>query len=754
MKAACTVLTTILVLGVAPAYAATITVGPTGRDYTNLQTAINAAACGDVLELDEGVTFTASPFTGPAKSCADGVYVTIQSRVSDASFPATGVRVTSADDANMPIISSGGSGEPAFRVLNGAGSGHYRFKHVKFLGVVGSSTNALLAIGYGDSNQKFEAEVPRYIDVAQSRFVGHPTAGHKRGIEANGNYIFVRDSDFDDIHAVGIDNQCIGLWNAHGPLYVTNNRLECAGINFMAGGADPWVRLRMNVTGTPTTTSADVTLSDTTHDLGELNVGDLVAIAVSGGTRYTTITSAPSSGDSGTITFTAIDSAPTVGNNNIRWDEVLDGLEFKYNLVEKDPEWEDGLLDGPSDLSLSQIAGSGRSGTQCYAIASTAPGAGYGGAEIHSALGNNPCITLSGSGNVRLTFTPDALATKITIWRGTTAGTYTQFCDFSPTYIPNTSPWEDDGTCEGAAWQTFGTPPGASELQEKNLFELKSAINVLVEGNVFRNHWSSTAAPNGKAWWLKCVNQDDGGWDTCRMSGYYTFINNRIENVYGWFLIVGQERYNGAPYPPPMAGAADGTVTISNNLVCESAGHYAFTVTRNVGGTFNMEHNTVDHASSGGAELSEAAQLASPVGTDTVNTWNFRSNKGPNHGSNGYRTSVATGTGAVNAVADTVNFTTNSIADAPNIYPATTLRPTMTNWRADFDSYTGACTDAWTIAAASDEHNAGHDGTDIGVNMTTLNAATDGVVAGAPTADDDESVSPCLPCRFRFKGLD
>lgn len=717
--------------------AATITVGPAGRDYTNLQTAINAAACGDTLELDEAVEYSAFTFTIPDKDCSPSSLLTITSRVPDIMFPPDGVRIANGDttyDSQMPVLKSLGANAETVRVA--MSGGHVRFRHILFQGVVGASTNALLAIGYGDSNQQFESEEPVEVWVEQCRFVGHPTAGQKRGIELNGNDVTIVDSDFDDFHTVGVDGQCIGGWNAKGNWTIHNNRLECATENFMIGGDDPWVHVHMTATGSPTTTSADVDIFSAGHNLSELQIGDLIAIAVSGGTEYTLITGITGTGDTGTLTFDAIGSTPSVPGW-IAWDEAPVNISFKYNLVTKDPGWVDGILDGPTDVSATQVAGSGRSGTHCYSI-NPYTANGYGGAEIYGKVGNEDCITLSGSGNVSLTFTEHPHAEGITVWRGSAPGVYTHFCN-----VVSGSPWEDTGD-GGCSWGEWPTPPTeGTPVWVKNNFEIKTGGNILVEGNIFENHWAMAAAPNGKVWWLKHANQSGGAPGGGRW-GYLRMRNNLVRNVYGWFLLVSQEAYPD-PYPPPMKGE----VTISNNLVCETSGHWAFTVFRNIGGTFSMEHNTVDHYSSGGAELSEAGSLGG--GTDTVNTWNFRSNKGPNHGSFGYRTGTDTGTAAIAVVADTVNFLYNSIADAPNIYPATTLRPNSATWQADFTSYDGTCAGTnWALAGGSDEKNAGHDGADIGVDYAALLAAIDGVEEGDPTADDETPGIP-LPFRKRFR---
>src|SRR5579884_336937 len=82
-------------LASAVASAATFSV----HDVTNLQSSINAAAPGDTIILDAGVTYVTN-ITLPNKP--GGQFITIQSSAVD-HFP-TGIRVSPADTAFMPKL--------------------------------------------------------------------------------------------------------------------------------------------------------------------------------------------------------------------------------------------------------------------------------------------------------------------------------------------------------------------------------------------------------------------------------------------------------------------------------------------------------------------------------------------------------------------------------------------------------------------------------------------------------------------------
>ncbi len=74
----------------------------------NFQTALNAAQCGDVIELQAGATFTGH-FTVPAKNCDANHWIIIRTSAPDSALPAEGHRVTPcyAGVASLP-------GRPAY----------------------------------------------------------------------------------------------------------------------------------------------------------------------------------------------------------------------------------------------------------------------------------------------------------------------------------------------------------------------------------------------------------------------------------------------------------------------------------------------------------------------------------------------------------------------------------------------------------------------------------------------------------------
>lgn len=94
-----------------------------------------------------------------------------------------------------------------------------------------------------------------------------------------------------------------------------------------------------------------------------------------------------------------------------------------------------------------------------------------------------------------------------------------------PEYSPSDIEIRGNHFFKPAAWFT------GRRWSVKNLFELKNATRVLVEGNYFENSWED--AQNGYAVLMKSENQD-GGCPYCETS-HVTFRFNRIDNVTAGF---------------------------------------------------------------------------------------------------------------------------------------------------------------------------------------------------------------------------
>lgn len=194
----------------------------------NLQSAIDRARPGDVIELEAGKTYQ-GPIKLPAKT--GDSFITIQS--SRASELPADKRVGPQQAALFAKLQS--NGEPVIKTT--PGSHHYRFTGLE-ISTAKPDVKAYELISIGDSRQS-AADVPHDIVIDRSWIHGFETQEVQRGISLNGSEITVSNSYINEIHGRGYDTQAICGWNGPGPFHIVNNFLEAAGENILFGGADP-----------------------------------------------------------------------------------------------------------------------------------------------------------------------------------------------------------------------------------------------------------------------------------------------------------------------------------------------------------------------------------------------------------------------------------------------------------------------------------------------------------------------------------
>jgi len=221
----------------------------------SLQTALNAAHCGDTIALQAGTTFSGS-FTLPAKACDDQHWITIRT-TAYSSLPPEGTRVTPchAGVSSLP-------GRPALhcsstqRVLakiifpyswdNGSGpvglapgANHYRLIGLEITRAARTVSMTALVIlrSSGTAN---------HIVIDRSWLHGTAQDETATGVSLSGTTHFgIVDSFFTDFHCVSLTGHCtdahaIGGGNgssAGGPYKIVNNFLEGAAQVILFGGS-------------------------------------------------------------------------------------------------------------------------------------------------------------------------------------------------------------------------------------------------------------------------------------------------------------------------------------------------------------------------------------------------------------------------------------------------------------------------------------------------------------------------------------
>jgi hypothetical protein len=216
-------------------------VGNSGNSTTNatdFQNAINAATCGDTIQLVAGTTYSGN-FTIPATSCSG--WIEIQSNMLD-SLPLPGNRVGPSNAANMAKVSTPNT-SPALLFL--PGSNHWRLMGLE---ITNSSTSTattvfnLVLSGYradASTPNASQAVNPASIIFDRNYIHGFSGANVTRGIGMDGVSMAVVDSYCDEIHNNGSDAQCFYAFQGAGPYLIQNNFIQAAGENVMFGGTDP-----------------------------------------------------------------------------------------------------------------------------------------------------------------------------------------------------------------------------------------------------------------------------------------------------------------------------------------------------------------------------------------------------------------------------------------------------------------------------------------------------------------------------------
>jgi hypothetical protein len=199
----------------------------------NLQTALDTATPGDVIELPAGATFIGN-FVLPQKNGTN--YITIRTAPSEA-LPNANERVGPEYSGRLARIQSA-TGLPALRTAPGA---HHWALVLLELGPNQGGAGEILALGDGSFSQSSLERVPHDLIVDRCYIHGDTDRGQKRGIALNSASTTVTGSYISDIKGAGQDTQAIAGWNGPGPFLIDNNYLEASGENFMLGGATPGI---------------------------------------------------------------------------------------------------------------------------------------------------------------------------------------------------------------------------------------------------------------------------------------------------------------------------------------------------------------------------------------------------------------------------------------------------------------------------------------------------------------------------------
>jgi hypothetical protein len=195
-----------------------------------LQSALDSAKPGDVIDLPAGTTFSGN-FVLPRKTGTR--YITIRT-VPSRGLPDVTGRIGPEHSQKLARIQSPNE-SPALRTAPGAH--HWRLSLLEFGPNAGGVGDIIV---FGDGSGTSDA-TPQELVVDRCYIHGDPERGQKRGIALNSASTTVTGSYIADIKSASQDAQAIAGWNGPGPFLIENNYLEASGENFMLGGALPGI---------------------------------------------------------------------------------------------------------------------------------------------------------------------------------------------------------------------------------------------------------------------------------------------------------------------------------------------------------------------------------------------------------------------------------------------------------------------------------------------------------------------------------
>jgi hypothetical protein len=229
----------------------------------DLQAALNAAQCGDTIQLQGGATFTGI-FKFPARNCDNNHWIIVRTGSPDTALPAEGQRLTPcyAGVASLPgrpqytcnnpqnvlakLVDSGLIGPVIFQT----GANHYRLIGLELTRPTGTrGAVTLISVAPGGTAS--------YIVLDRSWVHGTTQDESQYGFKLSGtNNVAVVDSYFSDFHCTAISGSCTEAHAVHGgsgnyqdgTYKIEDNFLEASGQAILFGGA------------AATTTPTDITI--------------------------------------------------------------------------------------------------------------------------------------------------------------------------------------------------------------------------------------------------------------------------------------------------------------------------------------------------------------------------------------------------------------------------------------------------------------------------------------------------------------
>jgi hypothetical protein len=283
----------------------------------------------------------------------------------------------------------------------------------------------------------------------------------------------------------------------------------------------------------------------------------------------------------------------------------------------------------------------------------------------------------------------------------------------------------------------------------KNLVEFKNAQDVLVDGNIIEHNW----AAGQQGYSILFTPRGESGLAPWSVVQNITIQNNIIRHVAAVFNVLGYD----------TAGPTQQTnnIVIKNNLIYDVStayaepGHHANGWLMIISGgsrDITFDHNTVDN---NGDDTISFYPLTSPAIT-TASGVVITNNLLRDNAYGIFGDGSSPGNAALAEYAPDAIVARNTIGGASSSrYPANNLYPTVAQWLADF---IGAASGDYQLLSGSESKGAATDGTDTGVNFTTLNSAQSGTSSsdggGSASSTPYTGTRIALPGRLEAENYD
>jgi PKD repeat protein len=396
---------------------------------------------------------------------------------------------------------------------------------------------------------------------------------------------------------------------------------------------------------------------------------------------------------------------------------VADGITFRRNHLSRPMSWRSPILATPTGLAAGVLPG-GTLAAGVYGYRVVARGTVAQDVMVRSTASIEVTATAASGGSaVRVRWQPVIGAAEYRVYGRQPGGAVMSWTVSVPEFVDTGAPGTTDAvpSTAGTAWTV------------KNVFELKSARNVVVEDNVLENHWKD--AQPGYA--IVLTPRNSNGTCTWCVVERVRFEYNLVRNVAAGINLLGYD----APTTPTRQ---TNNIVIRNNLFAglrtSLGGNAWFLLIGEGPRDVVVDHNTIDGIGS--------AVVYTYGGTSSAPRQIYGFSMTANaarHGSYGFNGAYFTyGISMLNGFYPDGVLTGNYLAGgSASRYPAGNV------FAGAFpDQFVDAAAGDFTLRPGSALRGSAPDGSDIGVDYAVLSERVRGVVEGTSVPATSWSTPP------------